>query len=85
MTVEKIEEERNQAYAAVQRASRSPTIIKAFHKMFRSPAPVTLEGDISLPIPLPFVYLVKQAIKTMKVNKIESTSNPETFSFYLHY
>jgi hypothetical protein len=79
MTVEKIEEERNQAYAAMQRASRGPTIIKAFHKMFR--APITLEGDISLPTPLPFVVLVKRAIEMMKANQIESASNPETFIF----
>lgn len=67
----------------MQRASRSPTIIKAFHKMFWPPAPVTLEGDISLPIPLPFVYLVKWAIETMKVNKIKNAPNPETFIFLI--
>ena len=82
MTVERIEEERNRTYVAMQRTNRNKTIIKGLHKMFRSPIPVTPEGDISLPSPLPFVTLVKQAIKVMKVKKIESAFSPETFIFY---
>lgn len=75
MTVEKIEGERDQALTA---ASQSLIIFKAWHRILGPPAPVQVEGNISLPFPLPLVSLVRGAIETKMVNVIESASNPES-------
>lgn len=74
MTVEKIEGERDQALTA---ASQSLIIFKAWHRILGPPAPAQVEGNISLPFPLPLVSLVRGAIETKMVNVIESASNPE--------